>query len=61
MMVRYALSQGAAAFAIDIDEAVHDDGLSETPKTSTSVSLHALQRRYNSFTNGDLTGNFNIT
>ncbi|XP_057988840.1 molybdenum cofactor sulfurase isoform X1 [Hevea brasiliensis] len=34
----YALSQGAAAFAVDIESPVHHDGI--------KVSLHPVQRRY---------------
>lgn len=41
----YALSQGAAAFAIDVEEAVDNDGLSESLVTSTKISLHPIQRR----------------
>ncbi|KAH9677147.1 Molybdenum cofactor sulfurase [Citrus sinensis] len=41
----YALSQGAAAFAIDVEEAVDNDGLSEGLVTSTKISLHPIQRR----------------
>ncbi|KAK0597739.1 hypothetical protein LWI29_028205 [Acer saccharum] len=54
----YALSQGAAAFAIDIEEAVHNDGLSRTPMTSMNVALHPVQRRNKiQFTDGEPTGN----
>ncbi|KAH9646375.1 Molybdenum cofactor sulfurase [Citrus sinensis] len=42
---RYALSQGAAAFAIDVEEAVDNDGLSESLVTSTKISLLPIQRR----------------
>lgn len=41
----YALSQGAAAFAIDVEEAVDNDGLSESLVTSTKISLLPIQRR----------------
>lgn len=41
----YALSQGAAAFAIDVEEALDNDGLSESLVTSTKISLHPIQRR----------------
>ncbi|XP_031275116.1 molybdenum cofactor sulfurase-like isoform X1 [Pistacia vera] len=41
----YALSHGAAAFAIDIEETVDHDGLSRSPETSMNVSLHPVQRR----------------
>lgn len=40
--VRYALSQGAAAFAIDIEESVHE---SNGRVTSMRVSQRQVQRR----------------
>ncbi|KAK8706412.1 hypothetical protein V6N13_049979 [Hibiscus sabdariffa] len=41
----YALSQGAAAFAVDINEAVDQDGASRNSLTSVKVSQHSVQRR----------------
>ncbi|KAJ4705834.1 Molybdenum cofactor sulfurase [Melia azedarach] len=41
----YALSRGAAAFAIDLEEAAEHGELSKNPKTVMKVCLHQLQRR----------------
>ncbi|KAH7557794.1 hypothetical protein JRO89_XS11G0221900 [Xanthoceras sorbifolium] len=49
--------RGAAAFAIDIEETMHNECLSETPVTSMNVSLHPVQRRNSiQFTDGMSTG-----
>ncbi|XP_022734956.1 molybdenum cofactor sulfurase-like isoform X8 [Durio zibethinus] len=41
----YALNQGAAAFAVDIKEAVDQDGASRSSVNSVKVSQHPVQRR----------------
>ncbi|XWS10763.1 hypothetical protein CRYUN_Cryun38cG0025700 [Craigia yunnanensis] len=41
----YALNQGAAAFALDIKEALDQDGASGSSVTSVKVSQHPVQRR----------------
>ncbi|KAK4594603.1 hypothetical protein RGQ29_018329 [Quercus rubra] len=41
---RYALGQGTASFAVDIEEAVHD-GVSEGIATAVRLSQHQIQRR----------------
>ncbi|OMO53429.1 Aminotransferase, class V/Cysteine desulfurase [Corchorus olitorius] len=53
----YALSQGAAAFAVDVREAVHQDGASKSPVTSVKISQHPVQRRSEAgMLEGELTG-----
>ncbi|KAF3975544.1 hypothetical protein CMV_001205 [Castanea mollissima] len=41
---RYALGQGAASFAVDIEEAEHD-GVSEGIAAAVRLSQHQIQRR----------------
>lgn len=43
-VTRYALSKGAAAFAVDIEESTHL-GESESPKSNLKLTLHHVQRR----------------
>ena len=45
VIYRYALNQGAAAFAVDIKEALDQDGASRSTVTSVKVSQHPVQRR----------------
>lgn len=43
-VTRYALSKGAAAFAVDIEEGTHL-GESESPKSNLKLTQHHIQRR----------------
>lgn len=43
-VTRYALSKGAAAFAVDIEESTHL-GESESPKSNLKLTQHHVQRR----------------
>ncbi|XVE52899.1 hypothetical protein DITRI_Ditri02bG0161200 [Diplodiscus trichospermus] len=53
----YALNQGAAAFAVDIEEAVDQYGASRSSLTSFKVIQHPVQRRNEAeVLEGDLTG-----
>ncbi|KAK6270322.1 hypothetical protein POUND7_007427 [Theobroma cacao] len=53
----YALSQGAAAFAVDIKEDVDQSGVSGSPVTSVKISQHPVQRRNEAeVLEGELTG-----
>ncbi|XP_022734951.1 molybdenum cofactor sulfurase-like isoform X3 [Durio zibethinus] len=53
----YALNQGAAAFAVDIKEAVDQDGASRSSVNSVKVSQHPVQRRNEAeVLEGELTG-----
>ncbi|XP_021288794.1 molybdenum cofactor sulfurase isoform X2 [Herrania umbratica] len=58
----YALSQGAAAFAVDIKEAVGQGGASGSPVTSVKISQLPVQRRNEAeVLEGELTGDaFNL-
>ncbi|XVF18302.1 hypothetical protein REPUB_Repub11eG0009600 [Reevesia pubescens] len=53
----YALNKGAAAFAVDIKEAVDQVGASRSSVTSVKVSQHPVQRRNEAeVVEGELTG-----
>ncbi|TYI95981.1 hypothetical protein E1A91_D01G036800v1 [Gossypium mustelinum] len=53
----YALNQGAAAFAVDINEAVDQDGASRSSLTSCKVLQHPVQIRNEAkILEGELTG-----
>lgn len=53
----YALNQGAAAFAVDINEAVDQDGASRSSLTSCKVLQHPVQIRNEAkVLEGELTG-----
>ncbi|WCJ37029.1 Molybdenum cofactor sulfurase [Euphorbia peplus] len=41
----YALSKGAAAFAVDIESPLYEGGASESHESLVKVSLHQIQRR----------------
>lgn len=57
---RYALGQGIASFAVDIEEAVHD-GVSEGIATAVRLSQHQIQRRNEkSFLKEESTGNSEV-
>ncbi|MBA0641186.1 hypothetical protein Goklo_025764 [Gossypium klotzschianum] len=54
---QYALNQGAAAFAVDINEAVDQDGASRSSLTSFKVLQHPVQIRNEAkILEGELTG-----
>lgn len=57
---RYALGQGAASFAVDIEEAEHD-GVSEGIAAAVRLSQHQIQRRNEkSFLKEESTGNSEV-
>lgn len=57
--LRYALNQGAAAFAVDIDDAVPADGSSQSPLSLLKLSQYPVQRRTEaSSLSEDLAGRF---
>lgn len=45
IIFRYALSKGAAAFAVDVEDIVNGGGVSGGQEARVKLSPHAIQRR----------------